>query len=248
MRASWPSRRSWRARWRTWSFTPPGDAKSYGETSPILMSHPACLIGRIYSGRHPSAHFQTPPKRGAERGARGGILIPSRLSWAAVPNPVWHVPLIGVASDEPLDVVQELLRHANLVGFPVAGALCDHEWSCIRHERVVRQPVDAGRQQGRSQSQRDGGGAERYWSRPAEERHQVASSNDVAIDRCDHHLLLVESLRHLADAVDREGEHADAQSCARLPVPLEQRPRFELLREEADRRQGRRPDRRDDLV
>src|SRR5476651_122046 len=38
MRASWPSRRSWRARWRTWSLTPPAVAKSYGETRPTLIA------------------------------------------------------------------------------------------------------------------------------------------------------------------------------------------------------------------
>src|SRR2546425_3534046 len=37
MRASWPSCRSRTARRRTWSVTPPGDAKSYGETSPTFM-------------------------------------------------------------------------------------------------------------------------------------------------------------------------------------------------------------------
>src|SRR5256885_15142197 len=41
MRLSWPSSCSRTARFRTWSLTPPGDAKSYGETSPILTGGPS---------------------------------------------------------------------------------------------------------------------------------------------------------------------------------------------------------------
>src|SRR5882672_10424298 len=45
MRASWPSWRSRTARWRTWSLTPPGDAKSYGETRPTFMPRPSWRAG-----------------------------------------------------------------------------------------------------------------------------------------------------------------------------------------------------------
>src|SRR5713101_3429714 len=38
--AWWPRLVSSFARYRTWSVTPPGDAKSYGETSPTFMSAP----------------------------------------------------------------------------------------------------------------------------------------------------------------------------------------------------------------
>src|SRR5437868_7790616 len=45
MRLSCPSSCSRTARLRTWSLTPPGDAKSYGETSPILMPRSARRAG-----------------------------------------------------------------------------------------------------------------------------------------------------------------------------------------------------------
>src|SRR5207249_4039609 len=55
MRASWPSWRSRTARRRTWSLTPPGDAKSYGETRPTFMEKP-------HAARRP-ASLRPPPKR-----------------------------------------------------------------------------------------------------------------------------------------------------------------------------------------
>src|SRR5580704_990785 len=107
MRASWPSRRSCRARWRTWSLTPPAVAKSYGDTRPTLIAR---ALGR------------------------------SR------PDAMRDVPLLRVPSNEALDVPQELLRNAYLVGLAVARVFRDHMRGGLRHERVVRQPVDAHRQ------------------------------------------------------------------------------------------------------
>src|SRR5690242_21655264 len=115
MRVSWPS--PWRrtARFRTWSLTPPGDAKSYGETSPILIS--------------------SRPR----------------------PDSMRNVPLLRVPLDEPLDVVQQLLGRAHLVGPHVAGRPGDHQRRAFDLKRIVRQAVDAHRKQRRAEAQGDRG-------------------------------------------------------------------------------------------
>src|SRR5438309_648453 len=52
MRTSSPRARSWPARCLTWSVTPPGEAKSYGETSPTFMA--------ASSGAFPDAVWEMP--------------------------------------------------------------------------------------------------------------------------------------------------------------------------------------------
>src|SRR5437879_8824002 len=151
MRASWPSCRSRTARLRTWSLTPPGDAKSYGETSPTLMA---------------------------------------RSSRRARPDPMRHVPLLGVALDEPFDAPQKLFGRAHLVGPRVAGRLRVDQGGPLCHIRIVRQPVNANRKERGAEAQRDRGGAERDGCQLAEKRHQVAGPGDIAVDRSDHHLLV----------------------------------------------------------
>src|SRR6266550_4096435 len=243
MRLSWPSSCSRTARLRTWSFTPPGDAKSYGENSPILVARtlPDWWGGGAPSG--PDAARQDHLARHAGKGKR-----PERCSRRAGPDPMRHVPLLGVALDEPFDAPQKLFGCTHLVGARVAGRLRVDQGSPLCHVRIVRQPVHANRKERGAQAQRDRGGAERDGRQLAEKRHQVAGPGDVAVDRRDHHLLVAQSLQDLADTAVVERQDADPQPRPSVAIPLEERSRLQLLGEKADRRQRRRPDRRHDLV
>src|SRR4029077_863997 len=188
MRDSWPILWSWRARWRTWSVTPPGEAKSYGETRPTF--------------------------------------IDSRPS---LPDPMRDMPLLRVPSDEILDRPEQRLRNAKLVGLDVARRLGDHQRRSLRHVGVVRHSVHANRQQWRTHSQRHLRRTHRDRRRPAEERHLAPGARDVAVDRGDHHLVVAQRLRDLAETRQVERQDADPQPGASVAVPLEQRSRFELL-------------------
>src|SRR5215831_4404212 len=150
MRVSWPSAWSRMARWRTWSLTPPGEAKSYGETSPTLMSR------------------------------------------CSRPDPVRHMPILGVPPDEVLDAAQKLRGRVHLVCPDVARGVSEHHRGAFDLERVVGQAICAHREYRRADPKRDGRRAE--WDRRqlAEERHEVAGAGDVAVDRGQHNLLFAE--------------------------------------------------------
>src|SRR5450759_589454 len=165
MRTAWPCWRSWRARCCTWSVTPPGEAKSYGETSPIFIRIPP-VAGRAFS-------------------------------WRAFPNAVWHVPLLGMAPDERFDLAQNLLRRPNLVAHGIPRVLGEDQRSALCLVAVVRKPVYAHREKWGPKTQRDRGGPQGNRRRPAEERHPMAGAGDVAVDRGDHHLLVVQRLEDL---------------------------------------------------
>src|SRR2546422_6852489 len=182
MRASWPSCRSRTARRRTWSFTPPGDAKSYGETRPTFM------VSR---------------------------------SRCARPDAMRDVPLLRMLPDEALDLAQELLRGAHLVGAWVACRLREHVRRSLGHVRIVRQSINAHRQERCAETQCNRRRPQRDRRQLAEERHQVAGFCDVAVDRGDHHLLLAQSLEHLADAAHVERQNADPKARSCVAVPLE---------------------------
>ena len=158
------------------------------------------------------------------------------------------MPLLGVPSNEALDVFQELLGDPYLVCSPVAGALRNDVRRRFCDEGVVRQPVDTDGQQRSPGPQRDRRRSQRNRRGAAEEQHGVTAANDVSVDGGDHHLLLVQRLSDLPNAGHCQGQDADPKARACVAIPLEQGPRLQLLGEEADRRQRGGPDRRDDLV
>src|SRR5579864_2688773 len=128
MRASWPSWRRRRARWRTWSLTPPGDAKSYGETSPTLIWIPR-------AASRPDLLRPSPRRSHSERSP---IVACSRR---AFPDAMRDVPLVRMTADETLDMPQELLGRAHLVLPGMARVLREDQRGPLGLVGVVRQPV-----------------------------------------------------------------------------------------------------------
>src|SRR5205809_3621502 len=150
-----------------------------------------------------------------------------QASWRTWPDPMRHVPLLGVALDEPFDAPQKLFGRAHLVGTRVAGRLRIDQGGPLCQERIVRHPVDANGKEWGAEAQRDRGGAERNGRQLAEKRHQVAGSGDVVVDRRDHHLLVAQSLQDLADTTMVERQDADPQPRPSVAIPLEARSRLQ---------------------
>src|SRR5450759_1123770 len=153
------------------------------------------------------------------------------------------MPLLGMAPDEVLELAQHLLRGPDLVPPWIAGVLCEDQRRALGLVGVVRQPVDANRKDRSTRTQRDGGRPKRNRRKPAEEGHRVAGADDVAVDCRDYHLLVAQGLENPAKTPGVERQDADSEPGPGVAIPLEQGSRFQLLREEADRRERRRPDR-----
>src|ERR1700688_3152975 len=94
------------------------------------------------------------------------------------PDAMRHVPLLGMASDESLELAQHLLGGANLVRPIVAGVLGEDQWSGLRLVGIVGQPVDADRKDGRPGPQRDRGRAEWDRRQPAGEWDRVDGGDE----------------------------------------------------------------------
>src|SRR5690348_4715329 len=77
------------------------------------------------------------------------------------PDPMGHMPLLGVGLNELLDAAQHPLRCAHLVGARIACRFRVDQRRALGHVGIVGQPVDAHGKEWRAQAQRDRRRAER---------------------------------------------------------------------------------------
>src|ERR1700682_3955314 len=156
---------------------------------------------------------------------------------------MWNVPLLRMLPNERLDLTQQQLGRANLVLLGISSVLGEDQRCGLGLKAVVRQPVDANREKSSAETKSNCCRSQRDRRQPAEKRHWITSAGDIAIDRRDHHLLVSQRLKDLAQATMIERQHADAEAGSRVAIPLEKRARLQFLGKQADRGERGRPDR-----